>query len=658
MDLAVPKVARQAQPSEPGNFPVKHYSPSSMIRFSTNPIMFKVMDINGDRFDTTTSISAIIGRAFHKAMEVYYGGSDEMPVTCEAEAIEFGLKVGSYFLDNYEEGFIEYTDNIPNKAKAMEVFAFAFNNYIQFMPYNNGDELVSCEEKLEEFINVEWRGVTLNLPVKLKGFTDKIVRRDSKLKITDYKVVSAFSDPEKIDGPKIIAAIAYFLLVYAKYGEEPYSMIFEEVKRTKNRDGGPQVREYEIVYAENELFFDFFFRFYEDMTRALNGEMVFMPNLNAFYDNEVSIVSYIHRLDVSSEQAALMKKHQVDNLTDLLKQKIQSAGNMRKLLKSVEEKFISAKNLNYANMKTEEKIQTKMLEYGMMLQFDSKIDGASVELYRYTPTIGLKMSKLKAYVDDIEQVLGVTGVRVLAPIPGTSLVGYEVPRIERSFPALPKSNGFELAIGENVMGECIRFDIREAPHMIVSGSSGSGKSVFLNNIIKQLIETPSVDLHIFDPKKVELNHFEGSVKSYLDDKKAIGEALLKLVAKMNDRYEEMKKIKAKNIREVGNMRYQFIIIDEFSELAMGGLIGDSIKSIAQLGRAAGFHLVIATQRASTKVIDGDIKVNFPIKVVFKMSKAVDSTVMLDEAGAEKLLGKGDMIFSSDAGMQRLQGYKA
>ena len=653
----MPSVTKFLGKIDAGAFPVKHYSASSMVLFTTNPILFKIQQINRDSFDTSANAPQVIGKAFHKAMETYYGGNEEVAITDEKEAVEAGLRVGMEYLEDYNDGFISYSDKIPNKQKMYEMFAFAFNEYVTHMPYNNGEEIVACEDKMEEYVSVVWRGQQLILPVKLKGYADKIIRKDGKLKIIDYKTCYSFSDPDKIDGAKIIQAVVYYLLAYAKYGEEPYSMIFEEVKTSKNRDGSPQVREYEMVFAENDLYFDFFFRLYEDITKALNGEMVYVPNVRAMFDNEVSLIAYIHRLDVSEEQAELMKKHKVTNLTDLLKKQIQSANSMRKLLKSVEAQFVSAKNLNYEKMSNQERIQTKLLEHGMMVQFEDKVEGASVDLYRYTPSIGLKMSKLKGYVDDIEQVLGVSGIRVLAPIPGTSFVGFEVPRAVRTFPEMPPSKGFEIAIGETVMGECHRFDIREAPHTIVAGSTGAGKSVFLNNTIKQLMETPNVDLHIFDPKKVELNQYEGQVKQYLDDKHEISVALDDLVKKMNERYAEMKKIKAKNIREVGNMRYHFIIIDEFSELAMGGEVGNSIKSIAQLGRAAGFHLIIATQRASSKVIDGDIKVNFPTKVVFKMAKVVDSNVMLDEGGAEKLLGKGDMIFASEKGMMRLQAYK-
>lgn len=690
----MPKVRKVKESSAPGDFPVRHYSHSSMIRFSTNPILFKIQDVNGDRFDTSMGISGVIGQAFHRAMEAYYGGNDDMPVSDEAEAIEAGLKVGTSFLEMYNDGFIEWSSTVPNKQKALEMFAYGFNSYVKAKPWEKED-LVSVEEMLEEVVDVEWRGQLLTLPVKLKGYTDKIIRQDGKLKIKDYKTTRAFSDPEKIDGAKILQAVQYYLLAYARYGEEPYSMTFEEVKLTANRDGSPQVREYEMVYEENELYFDFYFRFYDDMTRALNGEMVYVPNINAFYDNEVALISYIHRLDVSEEQAKLMKKHKVTNITDLLKKQIQSAGNMRKLLKTVEEKFVSAKNLNYEKMENQEKIQTKLLEYGMMLQFDSKIEGATVDLYRYTPSIGLKMSRIKAFTEDIEQVLGVSGIRVLAPIPNTSLVGFEVPRKQRTFPALPAGKGFDIAIGQDVMGEPYRFDIRQAPHLLVAGASGSGKSVFLTSIIEQLdrLAKKDVEIHLFDPKMVELAVYQESknVVEYETDILKIHQSLANLVAEMNRRYKKLASQKARNLEEAGGMPYKVVVIDEFGDLTMQNYVHEEtidtgevytkgskqgeakivvektevskeiaryILLLAQKARAAGIHLVIATQRPSTDVITGTIKANFPTKVAFRTAKAVDSVVLLDEPGAEKLMGKGDMIFASDEGQVRLQGYKA
>lgn len=692
MKLTLPKVWKVKKESSKHNdsFPVPHYSASSMIKFSSNPLLFKVQYINNDRFDTTMNISGVIGKAFHQAMEVYSGGSDTLIPSNESEAIQYGLTAGMDYLDKYNDGFIKWSETIPNKQKAFDVFSFAFNSYVKEKPYH-ADELIAVEEKIEEYIDVEWRGARLALPVKLKGYLDKIVREDGKLKIKDYKTCSTFSNPEKIDAAKMIQAVEYYLLTYAHFGEEPYSITFEEVKYTKNRDGGKQVREYEVVFNENELFFDFYFRFYEDMTRALNGEMVYVPNVHALFDNEVAIIAYIHRLDMVEEAAKLMKEHNVSNITDLLKKEIQSAGNMRKLMKSVENQFVSAKNIDYSKMKNEEKIQTKLMEHGMVVSFDSLIQGSTVDLYRFAPSIGLKMSRIRTFADDIEQVLGISGIRILAPIPDSTLIGFEVPRRERTFPSVPSGSGFDIAIGQTIMGEARRFDIRTAPHMLVAGASGSGKSVFLNALIEQLARIPNAELHLFDPKRVELSQFKSKAVEYKSGIEDIYHSLGVLEAEMSRRYDEMEKAKVRNIEGMPNMKYKFVVIDEFGELIVSNhikvdekktghtftrgqhageeqvqveriniseAIERKILRLAQLSRAAGIHVVIATQRPSTDIIKGTIKANFPTKVVFKTAKAIDSQVVLDQDGAERLTGKGDMLFASDHGIERLQGYLA
>lgn len=699
------------------NFPIDHISASSMIKFSTNPLLFKIQYINRDRFDTTMGISGIVGQAFHHAMEVYYGGSDTLIPTNESEAIEYGLKSGMDFIDKYSDGFISFSKTIPNKQKAFDYMSFCFNSYVQQMPYT-ANETISVEEEIKELIDVEWRGKRITLPVKLKGFIDRVVRQNGKLKIKDYKTCYAFSNLDKIDGAKIIQAVEYYLLAYAKHGEEPYSVIFEEVKYTKNSDGSNQVRQYEIVFEENDLYFDFYFRFYEDMIRALNGEMVFVPNVSTLYDNEVGIISYIHRLDVEEETAKLMKKHNVKTISELLKKEIQSAGNMRKLLKAIDDNFVTAKNIDYTKMKKEEKIQTKMMEHGMVLSFDSVINGASVDLYRFSPSIGLKMSRVRNYADDIQQVLGTTDVRVLAPIPGTTLIGFEVPTESRKFPKLPAGDGFNLAIGENVMGEIRRFDIRQAPHILIAGATGAGKSVLISSLITQLTRTPNTEMHLYDPKIVELSmHQEDrNVVEYQSDPIEIQKSLSDLVEVMNERYKILSKAGVRNVDDYkkGDMPYKFLIIDEFGDLVLstkdeffeytfcdhherinhrskGELnyllktkkslrkaetelvesvqncdegckkhiyapMSEIILKLAQKGRACGIHLIIATQRPSVDIITGSIKANFPTKIALRTSKAIDSQIILDEDGAEKLIGKGDMLFSSVGGIERLQGY--
>jgi DNA segregation ATPase FtsK/SpoIIIE-like protein len=527
--------------------------------------------------------------------------------------------------------------------------------------------------------------------VPLKGYIDRVERENGKLKIFDYKTCYSFSNPEKIDGAKIIQAVEYYLLCYAKYGEEPYSVTFQEAKYTKNADGGKQVREYEIVFADNELYFDFYFRFYEDMTRALNGEMVYVPNVHAMFDNEIGIIAYIHRLDISEETAKLMKKHKVQNISELLKRQIQSAGNMRKLMKTIEASFVEAKNIDYSKMENHDKIRTKLMEHGMIIDFHSVLEGSTVDLYQFIPSMGLKMKRLRSYVEDIEQVLGISGVRVLAPIPNSTMVGFEVPRRERTFPSVPAGDGFDIAIGQTIMGGARRFDFRTAPHIMVAGSSGSGKSVFLNGFIEQVSRIPNVELHLFDPKRVELSHHKSNKATveYLADIGDIYQALGRLEEEMTARYKRLEKAKVRNIEGVKDMPYKVVIIDEFGELItakmvdikqestghiitrgqhageekmttvstdISGGIETKLLRLAQMGRAAGIHLVIATQTPRADIVKGTIKANFPTKVVFRTAKAMDSIVVLDELGAEKLAGRGDMLFAGDNGLERLQGF--
>ncbi len=645
-------ISKQKKKKDIGDFPLDHYSYSTFVRFSTNPILFKINYINGDQIESTRNVSGVIGNAFHAAMETYYSHTKE---TRAKQALQDGMN----FLGEYNDGFIEFSTSVKNKQKAQEIYSFAFNEYLKAKE-NENVEIISCEEMIEEDVSVKWRGRSISLPVKLKGYIDKIVKdKKGRLKIVDYKTTRAFSDPDKIDGSKILQAIQYYFLVYAKYGEAPYSMIFEELKTTKNRDGSPQLKKYEIVYEKNDLFFDFYFRFYDDVTRAINGEAVFVPNIYTFFDNEVSIISYIHRLDEKDEMAKAMKKAQVNNITELLKKKIHNAGNMRKFMKTAEKKFISAKNLNYNNMKNNEKITTKLMEYGMMLQYEGKIIGSAITMYKFTPSIGLKMSKLLSYTKDVEQVLGVSGIRVLAPIPNTTMVGFEVPNENRTFiDSVPSPREFELAIGRDIYGKDYFFDFRDAPHILVAGASGSGKSVFLNSIISQLTQISNVELHLFDPKRVELIQFKQKAKSYQSNAENIALELMTLVDEMEKRYVYMEKNGLRKMK--GKMPYKIIIIDEFGDLTIGSNFSkeilQNITLLAQKARACGMHIIIATQRPSVDVITGTIKNNFPTKVAFKMAKAIDSQVVLGENGAEKLLGKGDMIFSSDTENIRLQCY--
>jgi S-DNA-T family DNA segregation ATPase FtsK/SpoIIIE len=425
------------------------------------------------------------------------------------------------------------------------------------------------------------------------------------------------------------------------------------------------------------LAFDFFYRFYADMTDALMGKQVFIPNIKAMFDKQVSLLAYIHRLDVDEEKSKKFKEEQVTNITDFLKSKIQKDVNIKKYLETVATKFISAKTMNYKDKKIEERIKMKLAEHGMGIEFDSKVVGGPVTLYKYEPSIGIKMKKIESYVKDIEQVVGVSGIRILAPIPNSDLIGFEIPNKERTFTTLGNNKSDNLLIGLDIMNNPIELIVEEMPHLLVAGTTGSGKSVFLNTVIKQC--KSKYDIEIIDPKGTE---FDKGMSDHIK----IAEYLNGCVETMKERYAEMKKVKVKKWSDTGK-KSLIIIIDEYNDLCVskdelpigkktiiklykdgpssidetifdtvGSVVSRSIKILSQKARAAGIHIFLATQRPSIKVIDGDIKANFPTRICFKLPTATDSKVVIDTDGADKLLGKGDGLLLKDGSITRFQAY--
>lgn len=705
---------QQNQPTNtPDAFPLAHYSASSMKKFSENPILFRIKYINREVIDSTHSPVLMLGSALHNAFEVYYGGSDTIIVTDEADAIQKGLQTGLEFIEKYPDGMVGWNTTYQNKQQVMDKFTFAFQSYVKEIPYETTN-IVSTEEEFCEKVRVEWRNQILDLPVALKGYTDKIIEREidgvKELVIVDYKSCSSFSDDEKIDASKIVQAVIYYFLVYAKTGRRPYSLEYHEIKVSKNRDGSPQVKKYEIVYAENELFFDFFLRFYDDMTRAINGEMVWVPNFSALYDNEIAIIAYIHRLDQPAEMAAEMQRNKVTNITDLLKTKIASASSMKKLLKTVEAQFVSAKTMNYEQMTIEQRVESKMAEHGMLLKHVDTIQGTAVDLYRFTPSIGIKMSRIASYGADIEQVVGVSGVRILAPIPNSTYIGFEVPRAERVFHgSAPKSSGIVVPVGIDIAGGTQYIDIESAPHILIAATTGGGKSYMLRSILNSI--EGNADFWLADPKGVELHDIPHA--EYAEEPEQIRDMLEKLADVMDERYKDLK---ARGLRKWDGKPI-VCVIDEFgdfilqkpkgeeandyythswtlarlgSECEMRGINPERFREkldfiealqdwdeknlgkyaamsgeklvikLAQKARAAGIHIIIATQSPRAEILTGAIKANFPTKIALRTSTEVESRIILDQTGAEKLLGKGDALIqrSDSADLIRIQGFSA
>lgn len=324
------------------------------------------------------------------------------------------------------------------------------------------------------------------------------------------------------------------------------------------------------------------------------------------------------------------------------------------------------------------RLQQTLQNFGVKVTVTDISQGPSVTRYELQPEQGVKVSKIVGLADDIKLNLAATDIRIEAPIPGKAAVGIEVPNKENSavaFRDLLESKEFKdfssnltFAVGKDIGGQVVVTDIAKMPHMLIAGATGSGKSVCINTIIMSILYKANPDdvkLIMIDPKVVELSVYNGiphlMIPVVTDPKKASA-ALHWGVAEMTERYKKFADLNVRDLKgynkavEAGKtspegeplqkMPQIVIIVDELADLMMvaAGEVEESICRLAQLARAAGIHLIIATQRPSVDVITGLIKANMPSRVAFSVSSGVDSRTILDMNGAEKLLGKGDMLF--------------
>jgi len=328
---------------------------------------------------------------------------------------------------------------------------------------------------------------------------------------------------------------------------------------------------------------------------------------------------------------------------------------------------------------TADKLKSTLESFGVRVTINNVSRGPSVTRYELQPEQGVKVSKITGLADDIKLNLAAADVRIEAPIPGKAAVGIEVPNKENTAVLLREliecpefvnhSSNIAFTVGKDIGGQNIVADIAKMPHVLIAGATGSGKSVCINTIIMSILykaHPNDVKLIMVDPKVVELSVYNGIphllIPVVTDPKKASA-ALNWAVAEMMERYEKFAALGVRDLKgynkrveeaaEEGHVDEKFsalpqivIIVDELADLMMvaPGEVEDAICRLAQLARAAGIHLIIATQRPSVNVITGLIKANVPSRVAFAVSSGVDSRTILDSVGAEKLLGKGDMLF--------------
>ncbi|WP_321374217.1 DNA translocase FtsK 4TM domain-containing protein [uncultured Draconibacterium sp.] len=358
-------------------------------------------------------------------------------------------------------------------------------------------------------------------------------------------------------------------------------------------------------------------------------------------------------------------------------------------------KFGNAEVKNEELVANKNKIVETLRHYKIEITKIRATIGPTITLYEIVPAPGVRISKIKNLEDDIALSLAALGIRIIAPIPGRGTIGIEVPNQNPetvSMHSIIRSKKFQestaelpVALGKTISNETFMFDLVKMPHILVAGATGQGKSVGINVIITSLLykKHPSQLKFVFiDPKKVELNIYSVLEKHYLaklpdsdepviTDIQKVKNTLNSINVEMDARYDLLKAAQARNIKEYNKkfisrrlnpekghrfMPYIVVIIDEFADLIMtaGKEIELPIARIAQLARAVGIHMIIATQRPSTNIITGVIKANFPARIAFKVASMIDSRTILDSPGANQLIGRGDMLISQGSEMTRVQ----
>lgn len=695
--------------------PISYLNYSSLTQLLRNPLIFKMRDILGV-YDGKMSVSGMIGKAGHKALQVYYGGDPNIAVpTDRTEARGMAVAEGLRFLDMYSDDFINYGKTGSREAM-LKGYAQAMDFYFAEEPTYH--EILMCEEKMTaELKTVDGE----MLPLPASGVPDLVhQKKDGTVEIIDTKFVTSFTDYETEDYIKIVQAQFLFHLLMAAKGITADRVVFREIKRTKNMDGSPQIRDWAVPF-DHEPYRIFFYNLYRDVVEYLKRDPIFLPNLSDPFDGEQAGLLYAQGL-ISADMSDVEVIHKVRDVAFVSKKFVASR------LERAENKHLPA----------EERIAMRLGEFGIPVVPVETRAGASFTQYRFKVSAGVRMTTIKKHRDDIASVLATKGeVRIVAPIPGTELVGVEVENEKRAAAVLGAKDlnpgTMKLPVGADVNGEAVSVDLREMPHLLIAGTTGSGKSVLLHTLIGTLTKqmTPEeMQLILIDPKRVELSAF-GKVKHLrekiiFDHNEAV-RALLHLADEMEARYKTLEKAGKRDIAEYNaskrdatkRLPYVVCVVDEFADLMIRSKIEEEKQSgmsygakskawlykeakkrfgnldeviehytkadliemleesdaddemkradanvellmvrLAQLGRAAGIHMVIATQRPSVDVITGLIKANFPTRIALTTASATDSTIILGKPGAEKLSGKGDMLFMHHAlrGEVRLQGF--
>jgi hypothetical protein len=648
---------------------VNSWSYSGVQCFARNEKAFEMQYIYCER--DRKSISSIAGSAYHEALKEFFSiwKPGVQPEFVALTAVAYG------YLDEVPANDWKTTDKFPTAEAAKAEAVSKVNNLLKYFCEEAGTytddiaEVLHVETRFEEWVTVN--GVDIPLP--LHAVIDLVVRlKDGRVVIIDHKSKSKYTDGDEValvHGQQAMTYVEAYEM--ANPSTEVSEVWFVEAKESKNKDGSAQLRKHVISIDRNSrmLYEALLYEPLKRMCEAVsNPDYVYMINTSDNFIDKAVLYDFWARTMIAEVDDFPTVPDSKKELIRKRTAKIKDSSRINinpKIITKFRTEAASFIRIDYSNcdMTKQEKIEHVLRSHNINVQVAHTIDGFSCDTYLLDVAPGVTIVSIFSHRMDIAYALDVPQVRIagyLMMYNNRSYVAIEVnKKRERTLLWSPEYlEGHRIPLGVDNFGNTIVWDLdnHSTPHMLVCGSTGSGKSVELISVLAYAQETGIDDIVIFDPKYefASLDCGNASVFSDIEDLERVME---QLVNEMNGR------IKAKS------KKITLVIFDEFAdamdqsrsakELEGKKTLMENLKMLLQKGRSCGMRFCVATQRASTKVITGDIKVNIPVQVCFRVPKAIDSKVVLDDEGAQTLQGQGDGLIKSPEyqdGLVRFQAF--
>ncbi len=647
------------------NYLIDSWSYSAVSCFARNEKAFEMQYVYREK--DTRSISSIAGNAYHEALRQFFSSYVE-----GQEPAIVDLTTWAYdYLDGIGANEWRLTDKFQTVESAVAeatriVNALLASFCAELAIYTDEiDRVLAVEQKMDVWVSVN--GVDVPLP--LHAVADLVVLlKNGRIAIIDHKSKSAYTDEKElalVHGQQAITYVVAYEAQNESSGERVDEVWFVENKISKNKDGGAQLRKH-VFYmdADNRRLFEALL--YEPLRRMLeavsNPDYIYTINPSDKLTDMAVLYDFWARTQISEIEDF---ENIPDTKKELLKSrqrkiKDSSIGNIApKAITSFRKHAASFIAFDYArtNMTNEEKIEHILRSFNITTKVATKIDGFSCDTYLCEVAAGVELLSVFRHTLDIAKALDVPRVRIqgepLVMYQGKAYLAIEVNKTRTKDLPWDKKylEGYRLPLGIDNYGNTIVWNLanNSTPHVLVCGATGSGKSVCLTNILYYALEAGVQDITILDPKyEFSYAQLPSNVR-VLSEIADIDQALADMVVDMNERVKNHQK------------HFSLVIFDEFADAAdqSDGTLIKSFKMLLQKGRSAGFRFVAATQRASVKTIPGDIKVNLPVQVCFRVPKGLDSKVVIDTEGAECLNGAGDGLIHSpeyNEGIVRFQAF--